>query len=169
MPVRDAGEHLCVAVRSILAQSYADYELLIIDDHSRDGAISGLAPNPRIRVCDSRERGIVSALNSGLRLARGTLIARMDADDIAEPARLGAQLACLDRHRDVGLCGTGVEIFREQGPLRDGFRRYQNWLNALRTPADIEREIFVENPIPHPSLMARRDLLQRLDGYRDVP
>lgn len=169
MPVRDAGEHLHTAVASILEQSFADYELLIIDDHSRDDAISRLGSDPRIRISANQARGIVAALNTGLRLARGELIARMDADDISEPARLEAQLRCLDQRGDVGLCGTGVEIFRSGGALRDGFRRYQAWLNGLRSPSEIDREIFVENPIPHPSLMARRALLQRLGGYRQAP
>jgi glycosyltransferase involved in cell wall biosynthesis len=169
LPVRDGGRHLHVAVASLLAQSYADYELLVVDDGSRDGSPYRLPGDPRLRVLPSRGQGIVCALNTGWQVARGELIARMDADDIAERDRLAAQIDHLERHPDVALCGTGVRIFRDAGPLREGFRRYEGWLNSLRSPAEIAREAFVENPIPHPSLMLRRSVMRRLGGYREVP
>ena len=90
--MRDGGVYLADAVASILGQSFADLELLVIDDGSRDGAVAALAPlavrDPRLRLLENPGAGLVAALNYGLAQARAALVARMDADDVARPERL---------------------------------------------------------------------------------
>ena len=86
LPVRDGGSWLAAAVDSILGQTLRDLELLVVDDHSRDAAAERLdRSDPRLQVIDSVGRGVSAAFNTGLARARGTFIARMDADDIALP------------------------------------------------------------------------------------
>lgn len=169
MPVRDGGRRLLAAVESLRAQSLAAFELVVVDDHSHDGACAALPDDPRIRVIRNPGHGVVDALNAGWRATRAELVARMDADDLASPDRLERQLGHLAAYPRLGMVSGQVEIFRDDGPVGGGFARYQAWLNALCRPERIAREIFVENPLPHPTLLLRRALLERLGGYHQAP
>ncbi len=170
LPVRDGEAHLSDAVGSILAQSFGDFELLIVDDGSRDGTprlLEGMVSlDPRIRVFASEPRGIVPALEMARAEARGEFLARMDADDLALPHRLARQVALMERAPEVALCGTGVEYFPRDG-LRDGALRYESWINGPSGPDEIERELFVECPLAHPTFLLRADAVDRVGGYRD--
>jgi glycosyltransferase involved in cell wall biosynthesis len=167
MPVRDGGGFLGAAVQSILGQSFSSLELLLVDDHSADGAISSLTgDDPRLYVLQNEGRGIVSACNTGFAQARGMFLARMDADDWSLPGRIEAQYKYLQKHPEIDVCGACVEIFSEQA-LAGGNIRYQSWLNSCRSPSEIQRGLFIESPIPNPTAMFRREALLRLGGYRD--
>jgi glycosyltransferase involved in cell wall biosynthesis len=169
MPVRDGGDHLPVAVASILGQSLDDLELVLVDDGSRDGACERLAAcgDARLKRYRNPGRGIVSALNFAACNATGRYFARMDADDIALPTRLERQVELLAREPGIGIVGAEVEIFAAHG-VGEGYRHYQAWINGLRTPAQIGREMFVESPIPHPTAMLSRTLFRVLGGYRET-
>jgi glycosyltransferase involved in cell wall biosynthesis len=169
MPVRNAAGTVRRAVESIRAQTWTTWELVIIDDGSFDGStdiVRELARHePRIRVVATAERGIVAALNSGLQHARGELIARMDADDESHPERLAEQVAHLRAHADVGLVSCLVE-FGGDRTASAGYALYVDWINSLVTPDAIALNRFVESPFAHPSVMFRRELLDRHGGYR---
>lgn len=157
MPVHNAAPYVRAAVDSVLGQSWTDFELVIIDDGSSDESLSilkGIA-DPRIRLVEQKpNQGIVRTLNTGITLARGRYIARMDADDIALPGRLEQQLAYLDAHRDVGLCGTQFEkIGDETGP---------GWIRFTENDA-LRVALLFENPFCHPTVMMRRDILTQHD------
>ena len=170
MPVRDGGEHLLPAATSILDQSLDDLELIVIDDGSRDSAVERLEAlsDPRLKIQRNPGQGIVSALNFAAFEASGRYFARMDADDIALPSRLERQVELLEHEPGIGIVGTEVEIFAKDG-VGEGYRLYQEWINGLRTPLDIGREMFVESPIPHPTAMLSSTLFRTLGGYREVP
>jgi hypothetical protein len=121
----------------------------------------------RIRVLSTEPRGIVAALERARAEARGEFLARMDADDVALPDRLARQLALMERAPEVVLCGTGVEYFPREG-LRDGTLRYESWINGPSDPEGIERELFVEWPLAHPTFLLRAEAAARVGGYRDV-
>lgn len=169
MPVRDGGSWLGEAVDSILAQSFDDLELIVVDDHSRDGAAAALASrnDSRLRLLPAPTPGVVAASNFGMAAARGPYIARMDADDIADRERIAAQIAHLEAHPGLDLCGTQVEIFG--ATAGDGARHYRDWLNALTEPEAIAAAMYIESPVAHPSLMLRRSALDLLGQapYRD--
>lgn len=171
LPVRDGEDHLEGAVRSILNQTFADFELIAVDDGSRDGTpgiLRDLASiDPRIRVLSTEPRGIVAALETARAEARGELLARMDADDLSLPTRLARQVGLMDEQPGVVLCGTGVEYFPREG-LRDGSLRYEAWINTGSDAADIERDLFVECPLAHPTFMLRAEVAERVGGYREV-
>jgi glycosyltransferase involved in cell wall biosynthesis len=172
LPVRDGGAWLVEAVDSVLGQSLSDLELLVVDDHSRDGAPQRLPRrHPRLRVLCNRGRGVSSAFNTGFAASKGEFVARMDADDISLPERLERQVQFLEAHPDIDICGACVEIFVEDGARggrpEGGNRRYQQWLNSCRSPEAIHRERFIESPIPNPTAMFRRAALTRLQGYAD--
>jgi glycosyltransferase involved in cell wall biosynthesis len=168
MPVRDAGAWLAEAVASILGQSHHDLELILVDDHSTDRAIAELAKGDgRLQILENPGRGVVGAFNAGLAVARGGYIARMDADDLAMPQRLEAQLQLLRERPEVGIAGACVEIFSDQG-LQEGNRHYQDWLNGLCAPDAIHQAMFIESPIPNPTALFRRAVIDALGGYRDT-
>lgn len=145
-------------------------ELIAVDDGSLDETPRILERearrDPRLRVLRTAPDGIVDALNRGLALCRAPLVARMDADDEMHPERLAAQRELLLERADLGLAGCLVDSFREGG-LGEGYRIYTEWVNGLRSPDEIEREIFVECPVPHPTWMFRTDQTRVLGGYRD--
>ncbi len=91
----------------------------------------------------------------------------MDADDIAKRRRLELQLAFLDTNLDVAACGTGVRYIPRR-LVRGGARRYERWINDVVLPDEIERDLFVECPIPHPSLVVRAAAFEQVGGYRDT-
>lgn len=166
MPVRDGGEYLEVAVDSIFKQSCSDLELLLIDDHSKDTAVASLdRSDPRLRIVECNGRGLVDACNTGFALSRGRYVARMDSDDISLARRLACQLEYLNEYPEVDIAGCCVEIFSAMG-IRGGLERYQRWLNSVRTPEQIRKQIFIESPLPNPGVMLRKRALRRLGGYR---
>jgi glycosyltransferase involved in cell wall biosynthesis len=172
LPCRDAAATLRAAAASLIRQSFRDFEVLAVDDASTDDTPRILRRwarrDPRVRILATAppDSGLVSALRLALRHASAPVVARMDADDVAHPDRFAAQLAFLDAHPAIAACGSRVRYF-PAADVRDGAWRYQRWLNRLTTPAALARDIFVECPIAHPTLMARRDALLAVGGYRD--
>lgn len=167
MPVRDGGRYFRDAVASVLNQSYRNWELVIVDDHSPGGiSRSALIGSGHIQLVDNDGHGIVDALNTAARYAHGDLLARMDADDIAVRDRLQRQVDYLQGHPEIGIAGGQVTVFCDTTPVGNGYLAYQDWVNSLCTPAQIRREIFIESPIPHPTAVIRRSVFERLGGYR---
>lgn len=120
LPVRNGAATLPAAVRSILAQTMGDFELLVIDDGSCDGSgeLARAIGDSRVRVLgDAQRRGLAFRLNQGVGEARGKYIARMDADDLAFPERFARQIAFLDANTDVDLVGCRAVVFHDQGGI----------------------------------------------------
>jgi glycosyltransferase involved in cell wall biosynthesis len=170
MPFRDAGGTLEEAAESILSQRGVALELVAIDDGSRDDGAARMRAlaerDARVVVIAGEGRGIVPALTRGLEVARGHLVARMDADDVALPGRLARQVEALAGDARLGAVGTRVETL---GACGEGMRRYVAWQNALVDAGDHARELFVEAPLCHPSVMLRREALEQVGGWRDTP
>jgi glycosyltransferase involved in cell wall biosynthesis len=168
LPVRDCAAHVGEAIRSLETQTFGDFEVLAVDDGSRDATADILRSwrdrDQRVRVLHQEPSGIVAALELARRSARGTYLARMDADDVCEPDRFAAQHALMSSEPEVALCGCGVSYFPES-VVRDGAARYQRWLNACRTPEDIDRNVFVECPLAHPTFFMRAEAVARVGGY----
>jgi len=171
LPVRDAEEHLPACVASLESQTLGDFEVLAVDDGSVDGTrriLEGWAGrDPRVRVLLQGREGLVAALEHARTSARGRYLARMDADDLAEPRRLERQLELMEGRPDVAGCGSGVAYF-PAGEVKGGALRYQRWLNALVEPAQIERDLFVECPLAHPTFFLRSDAVAEVGGYREM-
>jgi glycosyltransferase involved in cell wall biosynthesis len=127
LPVHDAERFLPEAVESVLAQSFRDFELLAIDDGSRDASaeiLGGFARSDRrVRVVHRPHQGLIATLNEGLALARGELIARMDADDVALPERFERQVAELDRDPALLCIGGAYQVIDDRGRRIDAIHR----------------------------------------------
>ena len=172
MPCRNAAATIGEALDSLAGQTFPDFEVVAVDDGSRDATAEILAAraaaDPRIRILRRpHPDGIVAALNEGLAAGRAPLVARMDADDVADPERLARQAGFLDAHPEIALVASRVEAFPAEA-VREGWTLYIDWMNGLLSDADIRREMFVESPLPHPAVMIRREWLDRLQGYRDA-
>jgi glycosyltransferase involved in cell wall biosynthesis len=169
LPARNAQATLDEALESIRAQSHPDWELIAVDDGSQDDTPAILERwsrrDDRIRILrHSNSLGIVAALNAALAVARGPVVARMDADDVSLPERVERQLAMLATG-EAEVVGCQVRYFPEE-LVAGGARRYEEWLNSLVTPEEHARDLFIECPLAHPTFMMPRDLLESVGGYR---
>jgi hypothetical protein len=164
LPVRDGERFLEAAVRSILDQSYADFELLVVDDGSSDAsariADRFAREDRRVRVIQQSRLGQPAALNHGLELARGELIARMDADDVAWPRRLALQVGFLNEHPQVGIVGGATHEVTASGTRLRAIR-YPISDAAIRRAQGRRYAFFC-----HPSVTFRANLVRRIGGYR---
>jgi glycosyltransferase involved in cell wall biosynthesis len=114
MPVYNVAPYVYEAITSILNQTYQDFELLIINDGSTDSTRDVVLKftDPRIHFVENEQNiGLANTLNKGIELAQGEYIARMDGDDISLPHRLEKQVAVLDQHPDIDICGAGYRFF----------------------------------------------------------
>ena len=168
LPVRDAAPYLPECIASLRAQTFLDFEVIAVDDGSTDESprlLSAWATeDSRVSLVRQAPGGIVRALEAARAHARGRYLARMDADDIAEPARFAEQFALLEGHPDLAGCGAGVRYF-PRAEVRDGSRRYEDWINEIRTPEDIERNLFIECPLAHPTFFLRTGVVAEVGGY----
>lgn len=150
MPVYNGGADLRLAVGSVLAQSFAEWELLLIDDGSTDGAIDALdLADPRVRLIrDGSNQGLAARLNQAIAIARGEYFARMDADDVCHPERFARQVAFLDAHPEVDLLATRCVII-------DGAGHVTGILPFAANHVEICARPWLSFPMPHPSWMGR--------------
>jgi glycosyltransferase involved in cell wall biosynthesis len=172
MPFRNAGATMDRAIRSLLDQSLRSWELLAIDDRSTDDGPFAIeasqANDPRIRLLSPERPGLVAALQFGCDAARGELIARLDADDECHPDRLARQAGFLRTHPEIGVVGSLVE-FGGDPVSAAGYAEHVAWANSILDHQSIVTSRFVDSPLPHPSVMFRRELLERFGGYREGP
>ena len=153
MCVYNGQDYLADAVQSVLNQTFGDFEFLIVNDGSTDdtSAILSFLQDHRIRIINNGSNlGLIRSLNIGLDAAGGEFIARMDADDVCAPDRFEKQLAFLDSHPDVGLCGSWLSIIGEQDIYRFPL-----------THEDIKLAMLGYNPVAHPSIVLRSSVLNQ--------
>lgn len=164
LPVYNGAADVEQAVRTILSQTYADFELLIINDGSKDnsGEILDRLEDPRIRVIHQENRGLAATLNRGLELANGQYIARQDQDDLSHPERLEKQFAYMEAHAECGLLGTAAEIWVENTPT-DRVHVHPS------DHATLSFDLIFNNPFVHSSVMLRKDIVLEIGGYSTDP
>jgi len=165
MTVYNGAATIESAVRSVIAQEYADWELVVVDDGSTDWSadiVEAVAvENSRIVVYRPGRLGRGNALNFGLARCRGEYIAILDADDLALPQRLSRQVDLLDRRPEVGLVATWAEVRDEDGRL----------LAKQRLPYDgrtLRRLLARDYPFTHSSVTYRKSVLQMVGGFNET-
>jgi glycosyltransferase involved in cell wall biosynthesis len=163
MPVYNAGAYLRPAVESVLAQTYAHWELVLIDDGSTDGCVEALADieDPRIRRFRQTNSGKPAAMNRGLALARGEFYALQDADDLSHPARIERQAACLEANPQVAGVFCGHEMILDGRALAATFR--------AKTVEECARDIEAGRMPGHdPTAMYRLSMVREIDYSEDL-
>jgi len=161
MPVCDGEQFLREAIDSILAQTFADFEFLIIDDASVDSSRSIVLgyDDPRIRLVENdRNLGVTRTLNRGIQQANGRYMARMDADDVSMPERLARQVAHLDANPDCAVVTTFAQII-------DADSVQQGEAGVDLSPEELDRELQLRNRLIHGAVMMRADVVRRLGAY----
>lgn len=163
MSVYNGRAFLTEAVDSILAQSYGDFEFIIIDDGSTDRTSEILSDyarrDARVRVLRHENQGRAASLNKGIGVAQTKYIARMDADDVALPQRFEKQVAFLEQHPDVGLLSGAYELIGTSGER----------LGILRLPLEddeIRKMLKRHNAFCHPAVIMRKEAVLTAGGYR---
>lgn len=172
LPFRNAGETLDAALSGLIARTDSALEVLALDDGSTDSGPSRVREwsrrDARVRLLRTRGSGLVKTLGTGLAHCRGGLVARMDADDLTHPERLHRQREALLAQPDIAVLGSRVTAFTTDGVVSEGMQRYVMWQNSLLSPEDHRRELFVESPLCHPSIMLRRAALLAAGGYQET-
>ena len=170
MPIRNEERYLQATLDSLFRQTCTDWELIAVDDGSSDGTASILAEaaraDKRVQVIRREGGGLVAALNIGLEACRAPLLARLDGDDICHPRRFERQAAFLDAQPEIGLVASAFRHFPRTG-LKQGMVDYESWQNGLTDHALVIRDLLVESPFVHPSIMTRRSIMADLGGYQD--
>ena len=149
------------SIASIAAQTYADWELLLVDDKSTDGSLRILADwarrDSRIRLIQNeRNMGLAASLNRALAEARGEYVARMDGDDISLPHRFEKQVAFLDAHPEHAIVGSSALVFDREGV----------WETRTCKELPQKEDFLWGTQFIHPSVMMRREALLAVGGYR---
>jgi glycosyltransferase involved in cell wall biosynthesis len=166
MPVYNCRKYVKEAIESILAQTYRDFEFIIIDDCSTDGTSKLLSlcakKDKRIRLLRNEENlGLTKSLNKGLKLARGELIARMDGDDTSAPDRFEKEVRFLDEHPEISLVGTWTEIVDKDGNRISG--------NTYPTAhEEIKRNMVRRSQICHASIVFRKSVIKAVGPYDET-
>lgn len=160
MPVFNVERYIAIAIRSVLKQTYEKFELLIIDDGSKDGSVEiaeGFL-DPRIRIIQQANRGLAGARNTGIRNARGKYVAFLDSDDAWAPTKLEVHVEHLERRPCVGVSYSGSRLIDDHGrPM--GIT--QSPKNYHISPADI----FLRNPVGNGSApVIRRSVFDHIKG-----
>ena len=164
MPIYNAGVHLRLAVLSVLAQSFADWELLIMDDGSTDNALHSITDiaDKRIRIfSDGSNRGLAARLNEACELSSGIYFARMDQDDVCYPSRFACQVNALRMDLSLDVVASRVITINEHNAMVGSF------------PHAISHDEVCAHPwrgfyFPHPSWMGRTAWF-RDNRYEDKP
>jgi len=172
IPVYNAGKFFLQCAESISNQTYDDFEVIAINDGSTDDTATILEiagkRDSRFKIFSfSQNKGIVHTLNTALSISGGEYIARMDADDIMHIDRLRRQAEYLDNNPQIDVLGSLICKFSTSGIVGSGFKIYEQWINSLVDHKDITRDIFVESPIAHPSVMMRKSVIVQSGGYQD--
>lgn len=159
-PVYNGARYITHAIESALAQTYPDFELIIVNDGSTDNSAEVVRPylaDPRIKYLEQTNGGVASARNAALRVALGSYIGFLDQDDLWLPEKLRLQVQYLDDHPDVGLVHANQSYIDSDGrhiriQFDDGFSKVSDWCFE---------ELFIKNRIAVLTVLARKSALDR--------
>jgi len=165
MSIYNDGHYVSQAVESILAQSFRDFEFLIVDDGCTDNTREVLSRyrDDRIRlIVNEKNLGLAPSLNKAIRHSCAKYIARQDADDISLPDRLEREIACLETQPDICIVGSSAIIISDSSVPKG------HW-SVPSEDVDLKWQLLFRNPFIHSSVMLRRSILERAGYYPDDP
>lgn len=160
MPVYNGEKYLNDAIKSILNQTFNDFEFIIINDGSTDKTLEIIQSfaDPRIKLINQENKGIIHSLNKGISESRGKYIARMDADDISLPERLEKQYKFLENNPEYGIIGSTYFTMNQDGAI-SGVQP------VLLHNEDLKKELIFQTVFGHGTVMMRKNIINALGGY----
>lgn len=170
MPYRNASVYIEECYRSIIAQNYLHWELLIVNDHSTESIshIQQLAvSDDRVTLLPNTGRGIVPALVTAYHQASGTYITRMDADDIMPPGRLNCLVAAIKASPPKRICTGRVKYFSDT-PISEGYQKYEDWINERTVRNDHWRHLYRECVVASPNWICRKEEMDTIGHFQDL-
>ncbi len=169
MAVKDTEPYLRDCLDSIVEQSYFNWELIAVNDHSTDRSLDILndyaSKDSRIRVFNSEGQKLIPALQTGVKHCRGPLINRMDSDDKMPDYKLKKLVKEWQKHGKGYVIAGGTEHFVDEGKVGDGFVRYEQWLNGVAKHGLHAEEIYQECVIPSHSWIIHKDDFDRVGAF----
>ena len=168
IPAKNTARFLPECLESILTQSYTNWEVIIVNDSSTDNSVEIISEytkkDNRIRLLSNLGTGIIDALRTAYTVSTGELITRMDSDDIMTANKLLKMSTMLKEHGQGHIALGLVKYFSEEG-IKDGYKRYEKWLNRLTKKGENFTEIYKECVIPSPSWMVYKSDFERCEGF----
>ena len=172
MPVQDTEQYLPQCLDSMIAQTEAHWELIAVNDHSKDGSFDVLAAyaikDPRITVLNSTGHNIIAALQTGYAASKGVFICRMDSDDIMHPRKLELLRSKLESAQPKTVAAGSVRYFTDNGAIGDGYARYAKWLNTIAKNGLYWSELYKECILPSCCWMMRRNEFEEVGGFDSI-
>ena len=168
IPFKNTAHFLPECLDSIVNQTYIDWEVLAVNDHSTDTSLELLSSysqrDKRIKVFQNNGNGIIPALQTAFAQSSGGFVTRMDSDDIMEPNRLEVMVNSLIKYGKGHVAVGKVKYFSNRG-ISNGYQRYEEWLNQLTSTGNNFEEIYKECVIPSPCWMVYRSDFEQSEGF----
>ncbi len=168
IPFKNTAQFLPECLTSITKQTYPNWEVIAVDDHSTDNSraiVNAFAQkHPEIKVLANFGNGIITALQTAYKVAKGEFITRMDSDDIMKPNKLKIMVDSLLAKGEGHVAVGQVKYFSEHG-ISNGYERYEKWLNALIKIGANYSEIYKECVIPSPCWMTYKSDLEQCNAF----
>jgi len=168
MPVRDTENYVGETLDSIVNQSFQNWELIAVNDNSSDNSLGVMLPytsDKRIKIVSNPNPGLLNALRYGYSKASGTIIHRMDSDDLMPKNKLERMMEAWKIHGKGCVITGGVEYFIDQGELGDGFIRYAKWLTDVSAQNTHAENIYRESVIASNCWLVHREDFDRIGGF----
>lgn len=161
LSVYNAEKYLVEAIKSILNQTFKDFEFIIINDGSTDKSLeiieSYQKEDERIILISRENKGLIASLNEGIEKAKAKYIVRMDADDISLSTRFEEQVKIMEENQNIGLCGTSVIVF--------GNNIKSDVWKLSKDDKTIKTELLFSSPLFHPTVIMRRDIILKYNLF----
>lgn len=171
MPMKNASRYVGEAIESIVAQTYGNWELIIVDDHSTDNSVETVRSfanvDRRIHLFPNKGEGILPALQTASGRVSGTTITRMDADDLMPKDKLAVLRSTLNQ-ADAKTLVTGKSRYFGEKEISLGYQKYEEWLNGVVDRQSFFTEIYRECTIASPNWMTRTADFQAMGGYERI-
>ena len=166
LPVYNGEDHLTVCIESVLAQTFQDFEFIIVNDASTDGTSQILnkfaSIDKRIKIINNKvNQKQTASANTAIKNSKGKYLARMDADDVALPSRFEKQINVLEDNPDIGAIGSSVDLINSEGEI------LRQW-NTHPEPDFLKWFLMFGASLPHSSVMMRRKIIEEVGGYKSV-
>ncbi len=166
MPMKNAMPYLTECIESIINQTYKNWELIVVNDHSTDNSYDVLSQfsnsDKRISVLNNKGKGIINALQLAYSKTKGKYITRMDADDIMPKTKLELLRKALIKHPQAVATGK-IKYIGEN--LKEGYQKYETWMNNLMENNTHYQQIYRECVIPSPAWMMKRQVFDSINGF----